>query len=63
VWLMAGWCELRNNFRTFRLDRINSFEISTETFKPETGKTLKDFLSRDDTWIRGRDYPHVEKGT
>ncbi len=60
IWLMAGWCELRNDFRTFRLDRIQHFEVENEAFKAEPGKTLKDFLSRDDTWIRGRDYPHTQ---
>lgn len=59
VWLLACWCELRNNFRTFRLDRITHFAVSDELFKAEPGKTLKDFLSRDDTWIRDRDYPHT----
>ena len=53
VWLMAGWCELRDDFRTFRLDRIGRFQVDDDRFKPETGKTLKDFLARDDTWIRG----------
>ncbi len=53
VWLMAGWCELRDNFRTFRLDRIGQFEVAEDRFKPEPGKTLRDFLARDDTWIRG----------
>jgi len=26
VWLLAGWCEKRQDFRHFRLDRITSFE-------------------------------------
>ncbi len=60
VWLMAGWCELRDDFRTFRLDRISQFEARDERFRPEAGKTLKDFLARDDTWVRGRDNPHGE---
>ena len=50
---MAGWCELRNDFRTFRLDRIGRFEVAEDRFKPEPGKMLRDFLARDDTWIRG----------
>src|SRR5262245_9697941 len=25
VWILAAWCELREDFRTFRLDRIESF--------------------------------------
>ena len=55
VWVMAAWCELRDNFRTFRLDRISRFNVTGEKFASEPGKTLNDFLSRDDTWTRGRD--------
>lgn len=53
VWLLAAWCELREDFRTFRLDRIDGFEVKSDRFRPETGKTLVDFLRRDQTWTRG----------
>ncbi len=59
VWVMAAWCELRQGFRTFRLDRITRFEVTARRFPNEPGKTLKDFLARDDTWTRGRDGKHV----
>ncbi len=52
VWLLAAWCELRNDFRTFRLDRIADFEILAEGFKSERGKSLHDFLKRPETWTR-----------
>jgi predicted DNA-binding transcriptional regulator YafY len=52
VWLLAAWCELRNDFRTFRLDRIASFEVLGERFKAELGKSLHDFLKRPQTWTR-----------
>lgn len=55
VWVMAAWCELRENFRTFRLDRVSRFEVTPHAFAAEPGKTLNDFLARDDTWTRGRD--------
>jgi predicted DNA-binding transcriptional regulator YafY len=54
VWLLSAWCELRDDFRTFRLDRIEGFEVPGERFRPETGKTLHDFLKRDQTWTRKR---------
>jgi predicted DNA-binding transcriptional regulator YafY len=53
VWLLAAWCELRNDFRTFRLDRMYDFETTGDHFRHESGKSLKDFLARDDTWIQG----------
>src|SRR5688500_4106021 len=27
VWLLLGWCEHRQDFRNFRLDRVNSFDL------------------------------------
>jgi predicted DNA-binding transcriptional regulator YafY len=52
VWLLSAWCELREDFRTFRLDRIDRFEVQPDRFAPERGKTLHDFLKRDNTWTR-----------
>ena len=52
VWLLSAWCELREDFRTFRLDRIENFEVRTDRFPSEPGKTLHDFLKRDQTWTR-----------
>ena len=53
VWLLAGWCELRVDFRTFRLDRIKDFSLTENKFADETGKSLHDFLKREHTWRRG----------
>jgi predicted DNA-binding transcriptional regulator YafY len=52
VWVLAAWCELRDDFRTFRLDRISGFAIPGERFKTERGKSLHDFLKRPKTWTR-----------
>jgi predicted DNA-binding transcriptional regulator YafY len=52
VWLLSAWCELRDDFRTFRLDRIDGFTVQGDRFRPEPGKTLHDFLKRDQTWTR-----------
>jgi predicted DNA-binding transcriptional regulator YafY len=46
VWTLATWCELRDDFRTFRLDLITGFSPLEETFKPEPGRTLADLLAR-----------------
>ena len=48
VWLLAGWCELRQDFRSFRLDRISELAVLDERFRPEPGKTIQDFLKRDE---------------
>ena len=43
-WMVSGWCELREAFRTFRLDRMNSVRLLDEPFEDETGITLTAFL-------------------
>lgn len=48
VWLMLAWCELRQDFRSFRLDRMTGIAITPARFKPERGKTLPDYLNRPD---------------
>lgn len=52
VWTLAAWCELRQDFRNFRLDRIEGFEVYADRFRLEPGKTLQDFLKRDQTWTQ-----------
>ena len=44
VWTVIGWCELRGDFRMFRIDRIEGME-RLERFRPESGRTLKDFMA------------------
>jgi predicted DNA-binding transcriptional regulator YafY len=46
VWTLAAWCELRNDFRSFRIDRIQRAERLEETFMPRPGQTLADYLQR-----------------
>ena len=43
VWTLVAWCELRQDFRMFRLDRISEMRETGDRFDPEPGKTLKDF--------------------
>src|SRR5690242_19349828 len=45
VWILAAWCELRQDFRAFRLDRIRDLEVPPGTFPQEPGRTLEDFLA------------------
>ncbi len=44
VWTIGAWCELRNNFRIFRLDRINSLCVLDENYPQEKGKSLQDLI-------------------
>lgn len=46
VWTLVAWCELRDDFRTFRLDRIAELEIA-ERFPPERDKSLPAFYAQD----------------
>jgi predicted DNA-binding transcriptional regulator YafY len=43
VWLLAAWCELAEDFRCFRLDRIHLMVPTGATFRHEDGKRLADF--------------------
>jgi predicted DNA-binding transcriptional regulator YafY len=49
AWLLAAWCELRSDFRSFRLDRMAGLEVLDERFRPEPGKTVQDFLRRNES--------------
>jgi len=44
VWTLASWCQLRQDFRNFRLDRITGCTLSGDSFADEPGRTLNDFL-------------------
>jgi predicted DNA-binding transcriptional regulator YafY len=44
VWTLLAWCESRNDFRNFRLDRFLSIQPTAEKFQQEPGQTLADFL-------------------
>ncbi|MGB3502948.1 MAG: YafY family protein [Mesorhizobium sp.] len=43
VWTLVAWCEMRDDFRAFRLDRIAELNAAGRTFRPERGKTLTDY--------------------
>ena len=39
-WTLAAYCELRHDFRNFRLDRVVTCTLLDETFVDEPGRTL-----------------------
>ncbi len=43
IWSMGGWCELQQDFRNFRVDRVSDVTV-TSTFADEPAKTLDDFI-------------------
>jgi predicted DNA-binding transcriptional regulator YafY len=45
VWTLAAWCELRDDFRSFRVDRIAAPRLG-EPFEEDSGKTLEAFIAR-----------------
>jgi predicted DNA-binding transcriptional regulator YafY len=45
-WTLAAWCELRRDFRGFRLDRMQKLTLTSERFSDEPGRALPDFLAR-----------------
>ena len=44
VWLLVAWCELRNDFRSFRLDRIQGLSELDVTFDDEPDKSLSRYI-------------------
>lgn len=43
-WTLGAWCELRGDFRTFRLDRIGTIEILPERYDASRGRRLQDYI-------------------
>lgn len=44
VWTLAAWCESREGFRNFRVDRIERLDVLDERFRDEAGRTLADMF-------------------
>lgn len=53
-WLFAGWCELRNDFRAFRIDRISEIDETGDGFADEPGRNLQAYLATKMFDARGR---------
>lgn len=46
VWMMLAWCEMRKDFRHFRLDRMRSAEATGEVFTDTPQTSLKAYLDQ-----------------
>ncbi|MCU1223648.1 MAG: DNA-binding transcriptional regulator [Edaphobacter sp.] len=49
VWTLASWCELRRDFRVFRMDRMEELRVLEREFVPKRGQRLEDFLKTVET--------------
>lgn len=46
-WMFTGWCELRHDFRTFRLDRIVTLSVTDENFANDGATGLRAFMEKE----------------
>ncbi len=46
VWTLVSWCELRDDYRSFRIDRIKNLTSANESFEASDEISLKNYLSR-----------------
>jgi predicted DNA-binding transcriptional regulator YafY len=44
VWTLGGWCELRNGFRNFRLDRMGEVQQLNKSYPKVEGRNLNDMI-------------------
>lgn len=56
-WMFTGWCELRQDFRTFRLDRIATVGLTGQTFEEDEETNLRAYLQKDRCEAPGEDRP------
>ena len=56
IWTSVGWCELRDDFRMFRVDRMAALSEGP-AYKPRPGQSLRDFYRRPDSGRPDIDLP------
>lgn len=44
-WHLIGWCRLRNDYRDFRLDRINRLVVMDETFSFDSHPSVQEYIN------------------
>lgn len=52
VWTLAAWCESREDFRSFRVDRVTYVRRLEDRFRDEPGRTLADLVRLDEARAR-----------
>jgi predicted DNA-binding transcriptional regulator YafY len=46
AWTLVAWCEWRNDFRHFRLDRMEQWDLLDTRFQSEADKTMDEYMRR-----------------
>jgi predicted DNA-binding transcriptional regulator YafY len=46
VWTLASWCEMRKDFRNFRVDRMIELRVLEQQFPVDPKKSLQAFISK-----------------
>ena len=46
AWTLVGWCELRGDFRHFRLDRMLALTVGETEYPEQPGRRLDDFFDQ-----------------
>ena len=46
AWTLGAWCDLRGDFRNFRLDRMDALQVANVRYPDEAGKRLEDYVRR-----------------
>jgi predicted DNA-binding transcriptional regulator YafY len=46
VWTLAAWCETRDDFRIFRIDRIEACSVHDRTFVQKRGQRFEDLVRK-----------------
>ena len=46
VWTLLAWCELRTDFRMFRVDRISEFQVTKRQYEPIPERSLAQCLRK-----------------
>ena len=46
-WMFSAWCELRQDFRTFRFDRMANLTLTGERFDEDEATGLRAFMERE----------------
>jgi predicted DNA-binding transcriptional regulator YafY len=50
--LIAAWCEMRTDYRHFRVDRIENMMVLEEHYPPDGGKLMAGWLALEKEWRR-----------